>query len=1205
MNFIAKINTGLISIAFVATVAVVATPASAQSVGDLEAQIRALTAQISALQTGTSTTSVVSTGSNAACPYTWTRNLTIGSTGDDVRQLQRFLNSNPSTQVASSGVGSPGNETSYFGPATARAVSSFQELYAAQVLTPLGLSRGTGGFFTSTRNYANGLCQSGSSAGYAPTLQSTANTNVVVSGDELVITSGRQVPDSFAVKGAQRVPYTTVVLTAGNRDVDVNGVRVRRFGLSSDDNFASVALVDSNGVQYGSARNLNSDHEALIGGNITIPRGRSVTFNVVGNVTNVSNDLDSGAIAGLEVIGVESDSRVRGAFPVRGASHAFSEGVDLQTFDVDVSTGNGNVDFDEDTEVAKIEIELNSSGDTEDAYLRSITLEQDGSADVREVGDVVLLVDDERVSYQLSVADDRYTFNFNGDGVLIEEGESVDLTVETNTNTGTTETINFILDDTSDVYLVGRSYGYGLPAGTVDTNAGGTYTIQSGTISRGGNFDFVDEIEYGDNVVIGAYLFEFDGEDINMEDLTFKLTLKDFPWTSASDNAWEDAEEDEVELKNVELHVDGRRVATEDDGTVEIDEATSSSDIEKNLSFDDSFTVRVNGEEDEILFQIVADLNEDWSHFDGASIEIELTDVDEAEGVDSEKDYTGTGEIFNSLSTNSISFESVDIVGNKIDFEINNRAVSGDNYVAGSENIAFGTFEVDASDAIDDVELDRLDVTFEAGSNSTLADVNNCRIEDEDDEEVADTRGNLSGTSTDQARFVFENNVVVEAGEREYFTILCDLDNDADASDSYRIETQSNTTDKVEYSYGRDDKEFDLTAANSVSDLITVAANGEVELESENPDRNNSRVAVEVGTQGVNGVETLKFSVSADQEDIQLKDIYLSEVGLGSTSGANGTLTLSADEIDTFINGLTIKRGNSRVGSADHNDYSASARSAISGLSSVNGNTGTTSVTVAAHSFIFEDVNEVVEAGDEVDFIIEIDYDGSDDRLSQIRDGQWLTAETLTVIWEGETSDTTAATTKDVEDDVTQNLVFKSVPTVSSNEEENRLSDKTMELYRWTVTAGDDDIYVGQFGFSISHSSGVTVTAPEVKIGTLVVGSNTGTVSGNVKIAIDDRDTEGERIRAGETVTFSLYGTVAGSADGKSVNVDLIPDNTTTPTKLGQTLTAAKTAFNFVWSPDALDVASGWIKRFICSQGLVRRIAVFEDSDTGQWTTDR
>lgn len=86
----------------------------------------------------------------------FTRSLRTGMTGTDVRALQVFLNKKGFT-VSVTGAGSPGKETSYYGPATTRAVTRFQEAYANEILKPIGLNRGTGFFGPATIKKVNSL----------------------------------------------------------------------------------------------------------------------------------------------------------------------------------------------------------------------------------------------------------------------------------------------------------------------------------------------------------------------------------------------------------------------------------------------------------------------------------------------------------------------------------------------------------------------------------------------------------------------------------------------------------------------------------------------------------------------------------------------------------------------------------------------------------------------------------------------------------------------------------------------------------------------------------------------------------------------------------------------------------------------------------------------------------------------------------------
>lgn len=85
---------------------------------------------------------------------TFARNLQLHSVGSDVLCLQQYLNSNGFI-VSSTGAGSVGLETSYFGNATLAALIRFQNAHIAEILTPVGLTSGTGYFGPSTRAYIN------------------------------------------------------------------------------------------------------------------------------------------------------------------------------------------------------------------------------------------------------------------------------------------------------------------------------------------------------------------------------------------------------------------------------------------------------------------------------------------------------------------------------------------------------------------------------------------------------------------------------------------------------------------------------------------------------------------------------------------------------------------------------------------------------------------------------------------------------------------------------------------------------------------------------------------------------------------------------------------------------------------------------------------------------------------------------------------
>ncbi|HQJ84051.1 MAG TPA: Ig-like domain-containing protein, partial [Candidatus Paceibacterota bacterium] len=109
-------------------------------------------------------------GTDMQLNYQFSRDLKLGTSNEEVRELQKYLNAHGFT-VATSGPGSPNHETTYFGPATRAALSRFQE---ANNITP---ALGYFGPLTRAKMFLASASSTQLATGTLPTATSTIATS--------------------------------------------------------------------------------------------------------------------------------------------------------------------------------------------------------------------------------------------------------------------------------------------------------------------------------------------------------------------------------------------------------------------------------------------------------------------------------------------------------------------------------------------------------------------------------------------------------------------------------------------------------------------------------------------------------------------------------------------------------------------------------------------------------------------------------------------------------------------------------------------------------------------------------------------------------------------------------------------------------------------------------------------------------------------
>lgn len=439
---------GVAAIALV-TILSVSLPAAAQTSDQLQAQINALLAQISALQAqlgGSSTTTTTNT-------YNFTRDLTLGSTGEDVRALQQYLNAKGFT-VAVSGAGSVGNESAYFGALTQAALGKFQ---AANGISP------TAGYFGPITR-----------AKIASMSTTTTTTTTTTTSAPLTVSLASDNPVSANVqRGSANNAVMKLVFTGGSSAVNVTGLTLKSYGTTEatgTTDVTAVKLYDENNVQIGNDRTpAGNQVNFVIVPPITVPANGSKTITVTANIGASSQ------VMALVRYGLESASAIMGgvtftgSYPIVGNSFTIVPAGQLGGLSISKYGSVPTTSVKVGQKDVIIERFNASAGSNEDLVLNQVTLTNTGSITGSDITNLRLRkVGDTSVLGTASLVNNKATFNLSSPISLIK-GASVNLEVVADIADGGTNSRTIIM-----AVATGGAVGRGATSGTNITSSGST-----------------------------------------------------------------------------------------------------------------------------------------------------------------------------------------------------------------------------------------------------------------------------------------------------------------------------------------------------------------------------------------------------------------------------------------------------------------------------------------------------------------------------------------------------------------------------------------------------------------------------------------------------------------------------------------------------------------------------------------------------------
>jgi hypothetical protein len=1106
-----KINRKIVAVVTTLTVwASIAAPTFALTADELQAQINALLAQLNTLQSQLAGMTGGTTGTIAGCTITsFDRALKLAMTGDDVKCLQIVLNSSADTQLASSGVGSSGNETSYFGPLTQSAVIKFQEKYASDILASWGLTSGTGYVGATTRAKLNELLAAGGTGGTG-----TGGTTPAQAG----LTVGLAA-DTYPQTG---IPYGTAIpflkfTLLSSEEVSITSIKVSAGGLGTYTNVQEVAIFDEAGVRLSTRKNINSDGYALF--NFSTPL--VIAANTLKTLT-VQATVDVGGVGQAFYLAIMADADIISnasemhGLPVMGnALNVLAAGVGSSEIDA-AATTNNTYSFGED-DVLAAQFDVPATGD--DLLFSRIRFKNGGTGDDDLISNLRLICDGEELG-TAELVSDYVDFSFSP--LEIEQGDTAVCEVRGDLGTGSTgDTIKLYIKDVSDVTMICKTNGFLATVTTPDFSAAADAQIL--TMAAGDfTIDFDKSADTGTpsqekrpgtkNVVIATLKMTSNAENATIESIadgglgTNQFEIGGTGWATATDIT-------AVELRDV------------DTGGVYDIASTFVTNL-WNLSLTEEISLVAGVTK---TFELRVDIDDTVE--DGDELQVIL----DAGAITVTGDVSGETILDITPSSITSAKTTIDISS----LTVTTKALTNAAVVGGAQDIVIyqGTFKAGDSSLATLKTVTISEVSTDSNASQKLFSDDNItvlkaylggQLMKTESGKISEAAAVDSGTGDITFSSLSANNVI-PAGESKDFVLKASFSSTLNGAGTFALGITDATADVIARDVDSELIVEDITSTSAESRTVTLATVGDLKVQLKTTDlKANKDMFIVGGSSGPSGRYLGELVFTTENEPVKVKTIRLDEQN--GTTGNDTVASVSLVEADGTVVATKIAETDADVNFENVNlEFPADEATSYFIMANINGinvSGDPTSVATSGDAIQYNVANVVAEGVNSGESITMVsDADGT------LAFGEWSSS---TAVFSKTGTSMKAAIT---------NITNKLSDGVLSNG-----AGKIIGKYEVTVASGnnrnvdntDAKAVLGNLVVTINTGGAAAATGTSVQAYIEGDSSNKTTpVTGSGTATINMATILGNANQVDGTFTIVIIATVYTDGDGDSLQTEL------------------------------------------------------------------